>query len=76
MQRLDICKLAFEAYTAAGLFKECVDYLQQMVQLLGHSAFLWYLIATAHYRSGNHVLCLQALENCLVDLDRSDVYVG
>lgn len=41
-----------------------------MVQLLGHSAFLWYLIATAHYRSEKYVLCLQALENCVTDIDR------
>lgn len=39
-----------------------------MIQLLEHSSMIWYLIAMAHFRDNNYILCLQSLQNCLSDL--------
>lgn len=47
-----------------------------MLEYLGHGALLWYLIAHLNYQNHNHVLCLQALQNCLRDLERVDVWDG
>jgi len=43
--------------------------LERVLQFLGHSALLWYLISHMNYQNHQYVLCLQALQNCLRDLE-------
>lgn len=45
--------------------------MERVLESIGHGALLWYLIAHLNYQNHNPVLCLQALQNCLRDLERA-----